>query len=119
MSIYDDLQGVVQGVMQEFNQGVIEYGAVTTGAGSVDEPGQSAVTYTTLTGATARGVKTSYVQSGLAVASDLQVTLAVQTGVTPKQKDFVKVDGVKYKVQAVVPKPVAGTPVAYVVIIRR
>lgn len=119
MGIYDDLQVVAQDVLQEFNQGVIEYGALTSGAGTVDEPGQSAVAYTTLTGAVARGVQFRYVQNGLAVASDKQVTFAVQAGITPAIKDFMKVDGVRFKVKNVVKKPDAGTVIAYTLILER
>lgn len=119
MGLYDDLQIVAQDVLSEFKQGVIRYGAVTSGAGAVDEPGPSSIAWTGLTGAVARGVQTRYVQSGLAVASDMQVTMSVQTGVIPAQKDFIERDGKRYKIEAVVAKPGAGTPVAYTLIIRR
>lgn len=119
MGIYDELQQTAGEVLAEFNQGVIEYGAVSSGAGPADEPGQSSIAWTTLTGAVMRGVQSRYVQAGLAVASDQQVTFAVQSGVTPAQKDFVRADGVRYKVEQVVNKPAAGTPVAHVLIIRK
>lgn len=119
MSIYDDLVPVVQGVLSEFKQGVIEYGAVTSGAGSIDEPGPSSVDYVVLNGAVSRGVMTKYVMRGLAVASDQQVTFAPQANVDPKQKDFVRIDGVVYKIEEIDRKPRAGTAVAYTLIVRR
>lgn len=119
MSIYDDLQSVVQGVMADFKQGVIEYGAVTTGGGSVDDPGASSVAWTTLAGAVANGVSAYYVTAGLALASDKQVTMAVQAGVTPRLKDLIRIDGVQYKITRVMTKPEAGTPVAYVLFVQR
>jgi hypothetical protein len=119
MSLYDDLQKVTQDILSEFKQGLIEYGALISGDGPNDDPGPSILQYMTLNGAVARGVQTRYVQSGLAVSSDIQVTMSVQTGVTPAQKDFVKIDGVRYKVQEVIKKPAAGTVVAFTLILRR
>jgi len=119
MGLYDELQVVAQDVLAEFNQGTIRYGAVTSGAGAADEPGASSIEWVPLTGAVARGVQYRYVASGLAVASDKQVTTAVQTGVTPALKDFVEIDGVRYKIEAIEAKPGAGTVVANILIVRR
>ena len=119
MSLYDDVQKVVQDVLPQFSQGVIRYGALTSGSGPVDNPGQSSINFTLLNGAVARGVQFRYVQNGLAVASDMQVTMSVQTDVTPKQKDFIEIDGKRYKIEQVIAKPAAGTVVAYTLIIRR
>ena len=47
------------------------------------------------------------------------VTMSVQTGVSPAQKDFVEIDGKRYKVANIVAKPAAGTPVVFTLIVRR
>lgn len=119
MGLYDDLQTVAQNVLAEFNQGVIRYGVITSGAGTADEPGKSSIAWTTLSGAVAGGVQSQYVAAGLAIASDLQTTMAVQTGIVPAQKDFVEIDGERYKVENIIAKPAAGTPVVYTLIVRR
>jgi hypothetical protein len=116
---YEEMQKVVQGVLPQFNQGTIRYRAVTPGGGPADEPGASSITWTTLTGAAARGVSTQYVLRGLAIASDKQVVMAVQAGVSPAQDDFVQIDGEQFKIVSIMTKPEAGTPVAYVLIVRR
>lgn len=118
MSFYDDMQDVTSDVIEEFKQGVIEYVETTPGNGPDDDPGPAVPTYHPVNG-TVRGVKFKYVQQGLAVASDLQVTMAVDDGFTPDMKGFVKIDGVRYKIARVIPKPAAGTPAAYVLIVRK
>ena len=117
MSLYDELQAVTTGIMSEFKQGDVRYVALTPGNGPIDEPGEPTETEYPLQSAV-RGAKFRYVQSGLAVATDLQVTCSVPS-VVPDMNGFVKVDGVKHKIIGIDPKPAAGTPVAYVLIIRK
>ena len=117
---------VAASVMKEFKQGTIKYVDVTPGTGDADEPGEPAENEFTLD-ATSRGVKYKYVQNGLAVASDLQVTASVKAkssngasvDLHPTQNGFVLIDGVKYKIQEILPKPAAGTTVAFVLIVRK
>lgn len=119
MTFYEEMQGIATGLLTEFKQGVIQIAKITPGSGPKNNPGPSTETLTTLKGAVARGVKFKYVQSGMAVASDLQVTHAVQDGVTPAIDGFVYIDGVKYKIVNIVDKPAAGTKVVHTLIVRK
>lgn len=127
-SIYDDLKVVAGDLLKDFKQGVIKYVKLTHGTiTDVDEPPTPTEVEYSVNG-TARGVKFKYVQNGFAVVTDLQVTLSTTgindtTGSTeeiiPDMKDFIKVDGVRYKIVKILPKPPAGIVVANVVIIRK
>jgi hypothetical protein len=128
MSLYDELQNVAADVLGEFKQGVIKYIEVVPGSGPADDPGESTENEFTLD-ATANGVKAEYVQNGLAVAGNLQIVASVKglnssnetVDVIPSDdgNGFVTIDGVRYKVKKVLPKPAAGTPVAHILIIER
>lgn len=126
MAFYDEMQDVAADVLKEFKQGVIKYIDIEPGSGPVDDPGEPVEKSYTLDGA-ARGVKYKYVQGGLAVASDLQVTSSVkatdennlQVSLNPKLNGFVEIDDVRYKIVQVLPKPAAGTTVAFTLIIRK
>ena len=118
MTIYDDLQPVVRDVMKEFKQGSILYVHSVPGNGPEDDPGEPTITEYEIDGA-ANGVKFKYVQGGQALASDLQIVAPVDTRYTPSPEGFVKIDGVRYKIHQLLPKPSAGTPVAYVFIVRK
>ena len=119
MTIYDEMQEIAKDVFAEFGQGVIKYIAVTPGNGPVDNPGPSQETPFTYVGATARGVKFKYVQSGLALASDTQVNCPVDPRFTPAGNGFVEIDGKRYKIVQIIQKPDAGTPVAFTLICRK
>lgn len=118
VGIYEELQGVVGEVMAEFKQGVIKYVKVTPGNGPADDPGPSTPTPYTLDAA-ARGVSQKYVTTGLAVATDLQLTMAVRSDVTPDVTGFIEMDGVSHKIVRVDNIPPAGVPVAHVIIFRK
>lgn len=120
MSIYDEMQNVVREILgdPEFKQGSTHLVKVTPGTGPVDDPGPATRMITPIDGAV-RGVKWSYVNIGLAVASDLQITHSVVPGVVPVAGDKVIADGIEYHVKTVQPLPAAGTPVAYVLILSR
>lgn len=120
MSIYDEMQKVAQEILgdPEFKQGPTYLVQITPGTGPVDDPGPGVETHHAINGAV-RGVKWSLVNTGLAQASDMQIVHAVVPGVVPTAKDFVIADGIRYKVVQVLPKPAAGVPVAYLLVIRR
>lgn len=118
MTIYQEMQDIAADVLNEFKQGVIEFGRVTPGNGPVDNPGPSSTVWTPYDG-TARGVRSKYVEDGLAVASDLQTIMPAKLGIVPHQRDFVRIDGVPYKIVHVIAKPEAGTAVVYTLIIRK
>lgn len=121
MSIYSDLQPVVQEILgsADFKQGSTLLIQERPGAGPVDDPGPPVRSAPVTLDGAVRGVKFSFVQLGLAVASDLQITHAVVPGVVPQANDIVSVDGSEYRVRQVVALPAAGTPVAYTLIIKR
>lgn len=118
MTFYDEMQGLAGELLGEFKQGVINYCKITPGNGSVDNPGPSTKTLYGING-TAVGVQFKYVQQGLAVATDLQITAPVDARYTPDGKDFIEVDGLPHKIVEIMKRPAAGTPVAFVFIIRR
>lgn len=118
MSIYDNLRGVATQLLTEFKQGVISLVTITPGTGPAHNPGPSTSATKVIPGAVARGVSFKYVNSGLAVASDLQVNMSVET-VTPTMNDFIDIDGSRYKIVQIINKPAAGIPVACSVIIRK
>jgi hypothetical protein len=118
MTFYQDMQKIATTLLGEFNQGVIEYGKVTPGNGPVDNPGPSSYAWTTVK-ATARGVSEKYIRMSMAVATDLQVTMAVTAGIVPNMKDVVRIDGVVCKITSIIPKPAAGTVAAYILIVRK
>ena len=126
MSFYDDMQNVASDVLKQFQQGVIKYVDITSGTGPADDPGEPTENEFILDGA-ARGVKFKYVQNGFAVASDLQITSSLKAKnssgseviLNPNMKGFISVDGVKYKIVKILPKPAAGTTVAFVFIVRK
>lgn len=112
--LYSDLQTLTSGLLKQFRQGTIEYVELTPGSGPIDEPGPAVETVTTLDGA-ARGVAFKYVQGGLASSADLQATVAVPS-VPVRGSGFIRVDGVRYKIKQILPKPAAGTPVSLTLI---
>lgn len=118
MSIYDELKEVAAEIMSEFQQGVVNLVKITPGAGPADNPGAStSVNY--LLDAVVKGVSFKYVQQGLAVVSDLEVTAAVLDTVTPSEKDFINIDGTLYKIVQNMIVPAAGTKIVWKFIVRK
>lgn len=118
MTIYDDFQGLTTELMGEFKQGSVILVAVAPGTGPADNPGNPTETEYLLK-ATVKGVSFKYVRQGLAVETDLIVTSAVLSTVTPDKNSFVKIDGVKHKIVQDVSVPAAGTKVAWKFIVRK
>lgn len=125
MSIYDDMQDVAREVLGEFNQGVIKYVAITPGNGTIDEPGLSTSTAYILAGAVASGVWMKYVNMNLAVATDLQIVMAVDSRFTPDMKGMIDIEKPpgsatfkRHKIVAIIQTPAAGVPVSYTIIVR-
>lgn len=114
---YSDMQSVVSDVLGEFKQGVIDYVAITSGNGPADDPGEPIETVYSINAA-ARGVKFSYVDQALVVATDLQVTIPANV-ITPQMTGFVRIDGTRHKIVKIIPKPAAGIAAAYVLIVRK
>lgn len=114
---YSDMQGVATEILTDFNQGEIAYVIETPGNGSDDDPGEPSVATTPLTSATARGVEFKYV-AGDVLASDLQIVMPGGI-VTPEPEGYFTVDGVRHKIVEIKRVPAAGTPVAFIVIVRK
>lgn len=108
MTIYDDLAPTVVEVMDEFKQSDIKLVQVTAGAGPIDNPGAPTETEHDLK-ATSKGVSFKFVKDGLAVSSDIEVTSAPVSGVTPDENDFVTIDGTRYKIVKYMPVPPTNT----------
>ena len=116
---YKEMQGIASDVLRDFNQGVIEYITLSSGNGPIDNPGEPTEIKTTLRGATARTVKSKYVDNTIILGTDIQITFSVQTNVNPEIDDFVKIDGIRYKIIKTMTIPSAGTPVAHMIMVRR
>lgn len=117
MTLYEDMQGVFAELAPEFAQGSIRYIAVTPGAGKPWKPGAATETATAVPGF-ARGVSSKFIQRGLAVAGDNQVTFPGGI-VTPEIGGYMEIDGAREKIVNIVKKPNAGTVVAWTVITRK
>jgi len=118
MTIYDDLKPVATELLVDFKQGVITLTQITPGTGPADNPGASTPTVYPLSG-TVKGVSFQYVRDGFAVATDLMVTTAVNDDVVPTEKDFIDIDGVRYKIIKDMSVPAAGTKIAWKFIVRK
>lgn len=122
MSIYSELQGVASDLFAEFKQGKVEHVRTVTGAGPADEPGATVETVVEID-ATVKNVSMSkssryLIRDGLAVAGDLLVSTGVPANPFTIQ-DFIQIDDIRYKIVSIAPKPAAGTPVAFSLIVRR
>lgn len=97
MSIYDDLKPVAAALLKEFKQGFIQHVSITPGTGPADDPGPATETKTTLD-ATVKGVSFKYMQNGFATAADKTVICAIIDGLVMDEKDFIEIDGERFKI---------------------
>lgn len=118
MDIYTEMQAVTADILAQFKQGLISYIQIVPGNGPVDNPGPSRTVSFAING-TATGVQFKYVQQKLAVATDIQIVAPFDVRYTPDMKGVVEIDGVSHKIVQIIKKPAAGTPVAYIFILRR
>lgn len=117
--IYDEMQALAREILGgEFKQGQTYLVQITPGTGPVDDPGLATRTVTPIDGVV-RGVKWSLVNTGLAVASDKQITMSVVPGVVPEAGNKVLADGVEYNVREAIGVPGAGTPIVYTLVLSR
>lgn len=118
MAFYDEMQNLASEVLREFKQGKIEYVTLVPGAGPADDPG--APTYVKKeVDAVSRGVSYKYVKDGLALSTDLTVTMAVDPAITPNMRNFIDIDGVRYKIVQDISAPAAGTRAVWKFIVRK
>lgn len=115
---YSDMQAVASAVIGEFEQGLIQYVAMTNGGLAPDNPGEPTEVMTTISGV-ARGVQFKFIDGTNIFASDGQITFPADTGIVPTLSGFIEVDGRRHKIVSASAIPPAGTPVAYRVIYRR
>lgn len=118
MTFYDEMQNVASEVLKEFKQGAIKYVQIVPGNGPIDEPGPS-TTVEVDVDAVAKGVSFKYVRDGLALATDLTVTIAYNASITPNMRDFISIDGVRYKIVEDISVPAAGSRVVWKFIVRK
>lgn len=117
-NFYEEMQSVASGVLAEFKQGTIIYVGLTAQPGATpDDPGVPTEVQTTVN-AVARAVSTKYVDGTHIVQSDRQVTMPGD-GPVPDMNGYMLIDGVRYKIVEIMPIPAAGTPVTFIVIVRR
>lgn len=115
---YNDMQNVATSLINEFEQGVVQYVEVTAGDGPPDNPGLPTEVFHTVN-AVARGVSFKYVDGTSIFSTDEQITISGDQVFTPNGDGFVVVDTVRYKVIKIIRKPAAGTAVAYTIIYRK
>lgn len=118
MALYDDMREVARDVIGEFAQGSPVYVHVTPGNGPADEPGKPITKEYPLAGV-ARGARFKYVQRGLALATDLQITMAARDDVTPDMNGFIKVGEDRLKIVAIDTIPPIGVAVTHVIMFRK
>lgn len=125
MAFYDDMRDIAEVVLAEFKQGTVYYVALTPGDGPADNPGPATETQTKINAAV-RGVQWKYTvnnsnsvvaQASNVVASDLQLSMAVNGNPTPDMNGFILMNGKRFKIVQVMGVP-AADPVAWVVIFR-
>ncbi len=107
-------------LLNEFDQGGLVYIEMRAGTGPVDNPGPATPDPHPFPGVS-KGVSFKYVGSPGAngatiAASDLQCTMPVMAGVTPKPEGFMQAGGVRYKIKSVINIPPTGVTVAHRII---
>lgn len=118
MTIYDDMRAVAGEVFGEFKQGVVRYVRLTAQPGATpDDPGEPVQTPFPLN-ATVRPVSTKYVDGSHIVQSDRQIAMPNTGVIEPDMSGFVEIDGSHYKIIEIMPRPAAGRPVLWLLIVR-
>ncbi len=115
---YDDMQIIASDLLGEFAQGSISYIGLTAQAGGTPDAPADPIETVYPVNATLRGVLFKYVQAGVALATDLQVTMPVD-GVVPKPDGFFLIDGVRYKIVQIDQRPAAGVAAVYICVVRK
>lgn len=119
-TLYDDMQEIASQLLTKFQQGAIAYVRMTPVAGATPDAPAASTAASTVVNAVVRGVQYKFVQRGMAVATDLQVTIAGDALASePSMLDFVDIDGVRHKIVQIVRRPAAGTVVVWTLIVRK
>ena len=117
-NIYDDARNVAIGIFAEFKQGVIKYVELQAQAGGTPDEPLTPTEVIHPINATARPVSSKFVDGSHIVQSDRQISMP-NDGIEPKITGYVTIDGSRYKIIEIMPRPAAGTPVTYTLIVRR
>ena len=110
---YAKMQATASALLSKFNQGVITYIPLVSGANDYDPKTDG--TPVTLS-ATSMGVQTQYL-TDLITSSDIQVTAAV-FGAVPSNDGVITLDGVRRSVIKVEAIPATGTTVAWRIFVK-
>src|SRR5690606_29868508 len=116
---YTELQGVAAEVLGEFKQGVVTLTRITKGDVDPEEPWvipEDNVQSEVLDAAVKR-VSEELVDGSTILATDLEV-VAVVPAMGPRESDILDIDGKVVRIIRILPKPAAGTPVAYRFVVR-
>lgn len=119
MSIYDDARNVATELLAEFAQGTVLYVTLTHVPGATPDAPGTPVPSETAVNATVQPVSTRYVDGSHIVMTDKQVTIANDGSITPDMDGSLKIDGLTHKIIEIMPRPAAGDPVTWTIIVRR
>jgi hypothetical protein len=130
MNFYEEMAGVANDLLTEFNQATAYLIREAKGTGPAYNPGQSVPTILRHKGVTVRGISQKYIDGKDIIATDLQASLsvaqvtvpdgqAVAVSVRPTVKDTLEISGVKYRIIRDLTVPAVGTAVAYLLAIRK
>lgn len=121
MSIYDDLRLVSSELHAEFKQGDVRYVPLTVAAGARPDAPSAPVKGTPVAiNAVARPVSTKYVDGTSVFRTDKQLSLP-NDGTTPVPVlgHYIRIDNVDHKIEVIMPRPAAGDPVSWTLIVRK
>jgi len=114
---YKKIQAISNRIITQFKQGDIKLVQISNGSGTPDNPGAPVETQYVLSAVTSKA-SIEYVKNGLALATDIMVNSEVLEGVVPTLKDFIEIDGSRYKIVSDLSVPVAGDKVVWKFIVR-
>ena len=113
---YGKMQATATKLFSKFNQGVIQYEQQGTVTGPAWNPTMGTPTLHKIE-ATALGVAKEYIDGTTILATDLSVKCGV-FDVEPDMSGKVIIDGKPHDIIKIMPKPAAGTTVAWELIVR-
>lgn len=116
MTFYAQMQGVASELLQEFDQGGLALVVTVPGGGPAHNPLPPTQQEVPFTG-TARGVTGEHLQDSLIQSSDLSVIMPGH--LNPTMTDKVMVNGKPHNIIKIIPKPAAGTPAVYELVVRK
>lgn len=117
---YAEMAGIATELLTEFKQGSMALLQYTPASGPPHNPGKPSWLRLPFNG-TANGVSAYMLQDTLVQSSDRVVNMPaaiVPSSVKPTVKDRIEIDGVGYQIIKATPKPAAGDPVVWQVVVR-